>query len=298
MLRDYLRLQLFSTDAGLMTTGVPLDIAGEPVLIYANLKILLTDGDGHRLGLQWKGAAAVKPCFRHWNVFNKDAVQRLAHASSDEYVEISEHDPAKFRQWGEEEFRDMADLLVAADAACIPKARLEEMHKGLGFAITADGLLACPELRSVIRWQDVLRYDWVHTMLSDGVLTGEAWRLVEAATKLKLATQEDLYGFLREAWVVPQHRRGQGRQLWRIFDTYHSQANADAGAIKCCSSEMLSLYGLLRYWSVQRLPEHEELAPARKCFLLACDAVDILLAAKRGHSGMGDAAVALRSALN
>ena len=300
MLRDYLRLQLFSTEAGLLTTGVPLILDDTPILLYANLGMLLSDGDGHRLGLQWKGAAAMKPCFRHWSVFNKDAVQRLAHESSGDYVHISESDPSKFRQWSAKDFTEMADLLATADAqaATMPKARLNEMHKGLGFAITADGLLACEQLRSVVQWQEVLRYDWVHTLLSDGVLTGEAWRVVTAAEKCKVATQEDLFRFLREAWVAPQNRRDQGRHIWRIFDDYHARSNAEADALKCSSSELLSLYGLLRYWVMQRLPAHGEVTPARDCFLLACRTVDIVLAAKRQEMGMKEASVALRSALS
>ena len=83
-----------------------------------------------------------------------------------------------------------------------------------------------------MQWQDVLRYDWVHTMLSDGVLTGSAWRSVTTAQQCKVATQEDLYCFFREVWMLPQHRRGQGRQIWRAFDDYHAQSNADAGTLK------------------------------------------------------------------
>ena len=48
MLRDYLRLQLLNPASGLMTSGVPIVIGGVPSLLYATLRILISDGDGHR----------------------------------------------------------------------------------------------------------------------------------------------------------------------------------------------------------------------------------------------------------
>ena len=93
MLRDYLRLQLFSDSAGLMTTGVPVEIGGVPVLLWAKLRLLFSDGDGLRMGLAWNGAASVKPCFRHWNVL-RAGDDRISHCAG--YVVISEHDASKF----------------------------------------------------------------------------------------------------------------------------------------------------------------------------------------------------------
>jgi hypothetical protein len=58
---------------GLATSGVPVVLAdGRPTLIFARLTNLLSDGDGLRMALDWRGHASLKPCFKHYNVFKKD----------------------------------------------------------------------------------------------------------------------------------------------------------------------------------------------------------------------------------
>jgi len=72
MLREFLELQLMSPTNGLKTSGVPVALGGGEVgLIYAELRQLLSDGDGLRLALQWMGQGCTKPCFKHWNVMRK-----------------------------------------------------------------------------------------------------------------------------------------------------------------------------------------------------------------------------------
>lgn len=70
-LRDYLRRQLFGP-SGLATAGVPLELDGRVVLLHARLTNILSDGDGLRQALDWRGHSSLKPCFKHFNVFKKD----------------------------------------------------------------------------------------------------------------------------------------------------------------------------------------------------------------------------------
>lgn len=63
--------------SGLASAGLPLLIGDEHRMLYGRLANLLSDGDGHRQGLDWKGANGLKPCFKHSNVLKKDGV-RLA----------------------------------------------------------------------------------------------------------------------------------------------------------------------------------------------------------------------------
>ena len=71
MLRLFLE-RLLVGPCGFATVGVPLLIDGEHRLVFARLTNLLSDGDGHRQALGWKGASGLKPCFKHFNVFKKD----------------------------------------------------------------------------------------------------------------------------------------------------------------------------------------------------------------------------------
>jgi hypothetical protein len=56
---------------GLSTSGIAIDLDGEPVLLYAKLAAVLADGDGHAKAFDWKGASSLKPCLRHYNVYKK-----------------------------------------------------------------------------------------------------------------------------------------------------------------------------------------------------------------------------------
>ena len=68
--RTILEEQLTSP-GGLSTAGVPLKIGGRVVLLYAKLSNVLADGEGHMKVWDWKGASAMKPCIKHYNVFKK-----------------------------------------------------------------------------------------------------------------------------------------------------------------------------------------------------------------------------------
>jgi hypothetical protein len=70
-LKVYLRRQLVGP-CGLSTSGVALVLSGQPVMLFARFTNLLSDGDGLRQALDWRGHASLKPCFKHFNVFKKD----------------------------------------------------------------------------------------------------------------------------------------------------------------------------------------------------------------------------------
>lgn len=40
--------------------------------LVARLANLLSDGDGFRAALQWRGGASMKPCFKHDNVLKRE----------------------------------------------------------------------------------------------------------------------------------------------------------------------------------------------------------------------------------
>ncbi len=71
-------LRLFLTrillgPGGLATSGTPLQLAdGRTVLLFARLTNLLSDGEGLKVGLDWKGHGGLKPCFKHYNILKKD----------------------------------------------------------------------------------------------------------------------------------------------------------------------------------------------------------------------------------
>jgi hypothetical protein len=142
LLALYLKKQLLGP-SGLATAGVPLTLNGEVVLIFAKLTNLLSDGDGLRQAFNWKGASGLKPCFKHFNVFNKNT--DLA-ARDPGYVEIGCHDVNAFRSWTPAQLNKMVDLLRAAAARVVArtmtKGEFNDLQITLGLNYNPLGLLA------------------------------------------------------------------------------------------------------------------------------------------------------------
>ena len=203
--------------------------------------------------------------------------------------------------WPKRDFDQMADLLVEAEAhqlaGGMPKVRLKEMRQSLGFKPGRESLLACPQLRPHVDWQAVVRYDWVHTFCNGGVLSTALFQLINVAERMGVATQSDIRLFLQERWLVPKHRATHRRRLADVFNQHWAQANRDGQTIKCQSSELLELYGLLRYWALTRLPRSEELATPLRQYLKVSNCVDIILRAKRQQMTTVEASTALRECL-
>ena len=70
MLKQFLLVVLNGRE-GLSTAGVALTILDRPLALFARLHCLLSDGDGLRQCLDWKGSSGTRPCFRHVNCVSK-----------------------------------------------------------------------------------------------------------------------------------------------------------------------------------------------------------------------------------
>ena len=62
---------------GLNTAGLPLQLAGESVVVTARLACLLSDGEGLKYACDWKGSSGLKPCIQHFNMLKRGS--DLAH---------------------------------------------------------------------------------------------------------------------------------------------------------------------------------------------------------------------------
>ena len=312
MLRDLLKFMLLSP-TGLMTAGIPLVINGQHVCIFAKVACLLSDGDGLRQALQWMGSGSMKPCFRHWNVLKKNS-ERAIH-SRGAYVEIDCHEPGRFQCWTHAELQIAIDVVVLADqqfhAGQITKERYEHARTRLGFKATREGLLADPELRARMDFIDVLRYDWAHTFLSDGIIGAEIWALIDKGAQHGLFDQDTVHAFLCEPWQLPAANDKRRLDARRLFSEHARKANDDHQTIKGSMSDLLGLYGLLRHFVEDRVPRMTEaegaprmteaegtpriteadgrIAAEVRNFMLACKAVDLLVAAKRRQIPVRDA---------
>ena len=179
MLRIVLDMLLLGP-CGLQVAGIPLPIGGQHQLLFARLTNLLSDGDGLRMALDWKGASGLKPCFKHWNVFKLRS--GLAHRKRG-FVEIDCSNLASFRSWTSEHLYKVFDSVAVARAACLAgtmtKVMYEDLAMSTGLNANPRGLLSQSPLRKSVRalLQRVL--DGVSQSFAwGGARPREAWNVI------------------------------------------------------------------------------------------------------------------------
>ena len=282
---------------GLAAAGVPLACgpAGAAFHLKAYVSHVLADGDGWIKAYQWKGAASLRPCFRHANVLKLHS--DLAHRSREgRYVETTCADHTKFKSVSDEDLFWKANLIVAArkrvDDGTMTNAKLEELQKAVGLHATEDGLLCDPVLRasSAFSVSGSFTVDWVHSALQDGMMSTEAFLMV-CSLEAAGVPMADLYDFFALPFTYPKEYACKRRHLKWVW----KQSQNSETKLRCSCSEMLGLYVMLRHFVEANA--RDDLEDEIASYKAACDCIDIIMMAKRGTLSMADAARRLRDAL-
>ena len=156
------------------------------------------------------------------------------------------------------------------------KTAFGELETMVGLRHNPQGLAADAELCDLVRPLITFRYDWVHSMLQGGVLNAEMEALMQAAE----IAREEVQTFLRDdAWHYPHRVQTTARRLHRVFDERRVGTD-DATKIKATCSELLGLYGVLRFFVELKLAAKPEAERLLNSFAAMCTVVDLLLAAK------------------
>ena len=156
--------------------------------MQASLGVVVTDGEGWMKGLQWNGHGSMRPCWRHANVFRKDAGMVDAALG---YVDITCSDPLSLRPWTPAQLaRTLDQVLDARDRLATrergwSQARVNRVIKHAGFCPTPTGLLVDLDLRRQVDFLRICAYDWMHTTFQDGWMSNAIWLVIEAISTTK-----------------------------------------------------------------------------------------------------------------
>ena len=135
----------------------------------------MSDGDGLRKGLGWKGASGLRASIIHSNMLKKGS--DLAWRARG-FVEITCCDHRLLHKTTPEEFRNSCDLVAAAHARHrdgeITKTLLENIEKTEGIRYVPGGLAYDLRLRR-LGFFEAITVDWVHTWLQEESLL---WKLL------------------------------------------------------------------------------------------------------------------------
>ena len=289
---QFLNLLLFG-DIGFSTSGLALELGGQHVLLFADVFAVVADLDGHRMAWDAKGANALRLCLLHPKVLklNSDIA-----ATDDAFVEISCSDVNRFGRAASRDIYRDADVLVAAhrrvESGAMTRTRFNNLQKICGLNSAPHGVFADKRLRIHIDFANVITIDWVHCMLSDGVMSTEAHLFISAAHSF--VTMRDLESYMKGEWCFPASIRAKSRVLWQVFQ---SERCPSGDKLKASASEMLGLYALLRHFAETRMRDVVGLEPQKASFFAACSIMDVILLAKQGRVPLQQASGMLRRAL-
>ena len=262
--------------ASLLEGGAAFQHKGRALLVRASLSDLITDGDGHRQGLQWLGANAMRPCLVHGNVFKKNA--RLP--DDGRFREITEHDPLTFSSHSSRDFHQNVDLVLAAlqqvEEGSLADGALGELRTATGLQCSRHGLMADLELRGKLDVRGAIVIDLMHTLFQDGVMSCEMFEVINS---LNMDTQR-LAQQLR-SWQFPLKQASKGKTVHKCFDDERRTKMERTRMIVGNSSELFALCSLLRY-AVEVETRGAAATAAVTSFLSACKMVDVIQLCKAG----------------
>ena len=149
-LRIYLQRQFLGANA-LSTSGVPLMLFGQPFLLTAKLVHLLSDGDGLRSALNWKGAQSLRCCWYHWNCIKRGSTV-VEHSA--ELVDITCTDHTRFKLQTDAQLDDAIALVEAAAKRYAADAMTKELYNNIcmskGLNYNKHGVLFDPKVRKMV----------------------------------------------------------------------------------------------------------------------------------------------------
>ena len=149
------------------------------------LCLLLSWGsvDGFKIALDWKGANAMHPCWKHWIVIKEDA--NLPDA---DFVEVTCCDPTLFKKTKARDHVRHMTLLIEAkkrlDDGRITHGVFDDLEKSCGLNRNPRGLLADKLLMSRMDVRNAVYVDWVHTGLQDCTMNHEMTALLHALPRV------------------------------------------------------------------------------------------------------------------
>ena len=271
--------RMFFGPNGFLTAGCAFTHEDRHYVVFAGLRILMSDGDGLRKGLAWKGANAIRASIIHGNMLKKgsDLARRIPG-----FVEVTCSDHRLLHKTTPEEFQHSCDLVATAHARHrdnqITGTMLDNIVKTEGMSYVPGGLSYDPRLRG-LGFFEAITVDWMHTWLQDGVFTVEATLMVKAGGAA--STPERLLTFLKLPWTFPKNMDTKGKLLWRIFSKHRLDDHGEVDKVRASASELIGLYSLLRHFFATQVDHTPALQPHLDSFQACCAVLDCILAAKK-----------------
>ena len=232
-------------DDDLSGSGVLIDL-GLPDSRYVNLYfvagVFVADADAHRAVFNAKGSAGKLPCFMCKNVVSDPEAASI----SNYLVSLSCTDVRCFDRCTNRDLWDKADMLVR-EKGRLGVGAFKQLTVAIGINYEPEGILFDIPLRRFLKPCDIVCYDSMHCVLSNGLAQNEVALLLCELDRHHV-TWSHLRLFADSNWQVDRTSALNSNPIKECFSTARERALKDSGHFKATASEMLLLMPILLFF--------------------------------------------------
>ncbi|CAK9066921.1 unnamed protein product [Durusdinium trenchii] len=235
-------LSIFCNNCCIGDVGLQLqEIDGTPVPKRLKMKLgcFIMDGQAQKLAWACKGDSGSRFCTLCSNIFQ-------SHGSTEEEEELV-NEISKHCRYRDLCLNSNTDILASWDrmssraASDMPKGEFKLWEQASGISWSSHALLACKELRHVMMPADQFCHDWMHGLLSNGVLCKGTFNLLQA-----LDMWEVVQGYV-EQWHLPH--AVSNLKPSALFEAKRISKHKKSQKLNSTASELLCVLPILAHFA-------------------------------------------------
>lgn len=269
-----LLLSIFKTDAGNPEEfGILVhDASRRPFRFVFQFSLLVQDGSAHKYCFGVKGDSGSRYCLKCANVLQletglveDEAVVKMPLSKSALVLSTDAAVCASF------------DRLEKRHGVC-PSSEFAQWEQASGWSFSEHGIMACKELRPMLRPVSSFHHDWMHGVCQ-GCMNIYMYLILEALTEAGLQAWKNFTEFCH-LWSLPAVQV-QTTKLWDLFTPKRVEAHKKAKRLKISASEVLSLYPIMEQYVLTIGLKTDKQTECR-AFLAMCRLVHLLQSTVHG----------------
>ena len=171
----------------------------------------------------------------------------------------------------------MLDARERRGRGLLTATALKQFIKAAGFCVTKHGLLADPDLREVMNFLEIFKYDFMHTSFQDGYMSNAMYLICESVLRIKYGNANDgapLVDFMKSL----QFSFARATDKCRLRSVFSEKLMPKHRRRKCIvanASTQFSLYRLLEFWANEAAVDYPALLEHCAVYSAACRVTDV-----------------------
>lgn len=246
--------------------GIVLQSDDRSFLLRASFAGFLSDEKALKEIFALKGASGTKPCPTCSNIVQHLRPERL---QGTRLVDIGCWNPERFEYHTNESFYSMVDCLQTALDNREPRSKIAKLEQMFGLLADPHSILFDGRCRSIVRPIDHYIRDWMHTLVSHGVVGTQTAMLLVACRRAGIGA--DRLTRYTSAFVLPKARGG-------VSPTWFEDRRVADDHMRSFASEQLNMVPIVLAFLQDLVDPQHALVDHARCYALLSKILEILSA--------------------